>query len=161
VRVVGGATEGDATWDLVGVPYVLSGTTFVSGAGSAVLTVGAGAELRFESGAEMRVQDNGALELLGESGAEILVTSSRASPSPGDWDQIRFFGSSIGARNLLRFARIEYGGGSAFGQVEVGAGGALTIQSVVFANAGMGCDVDLATTGMLTDDGSSTFIACP
>lgn len=161
ISVTTGDLERDATWGLTDIPYVLTGDVTLTGAGSAVLTVSPGVEVRIAAGHQILVEMNGALSLMGEPGQPVLVTSASLAPAPGDWNQIHVYRGSLGPRNVFRNARIEYGGGSIFGQLWIEGMAQVNLESVTFASSGAGCDAYLGSGAMLNADPASTYVTCP
>jgi hypothetical protein len=80
----------DATWDLAGSPYILTGDIDVTSPDDPVLTVEAGVEVRFNSNASLRIGNNtysenmGGLMVQGTEADPVLFTSNAATPAPGD-----------------------------------------------------------------------------
>lgn len=133
----------DALWLDHAVPYLVNaGFTVGTDAGSALLEVEAGSELRVADGMTFRVETNGGLRLSGVDGNPVIVTSAKPTPAPGDWAEIDIYDGSVGPENVFSYAEISYGGGSIYGQVWVQAGAEVTLDHVTFSGAGMGCDVD-------------------
>ncbi|MBL4689412.1 MAG: hypothetical protein JKY37_32785 [Nannocystaceae bacterium] len=144
----------DALWMTHEAPYVLlDHVTVETDVGSAALTIAAGAELRISEGGRMPVGDNGSLTMAGTQDERIRVTSAKASPSAGDWDEFRIESGSAGPSNLLSYVDIEYGGGGPRGQVWVQTGAEMTFEHVAFSESGSGCDVEA--------DGETTYTDTP
>jgi subtilisin family serine protease len=84
-----------------------------------VLTIEAGTVVRFDGDYSLSVA--GTLIADGTEGQPIRFMSNQASPTAGDWDQIKFLDSSVDATldsegnytggSILRYAIIEYGQG--------------------------------------------------
>ena len=95
--------------------YVIDGSINVYGtieSSPAVLTIGAGAELRFSSGSGLKMTSlsyPGVLLADGDLGAEITFTSNSESPAKGDWGGI-YFDTSTLDKSILDHCVIEYGG---------------------------------------------------
>ncbi|MFH0901377.1 MAG: carboxypeptidase regulatory-like domain-containing protein [Pseudomonadota bacterium] len=121
---VSGVLVGSQVWTTKGSPYVVTGNTLVEA--DNYLAVGPGVEVRFDGFFLIRV--DGRIVVVGADGAdgaEVLFTSNRASPAPGDWRTIKInptsppgrSGASASASagtyragNLLHRARLEYAG---------------------------------------------------
>ena len=73
------------------------------------LTVEAGAEVLFESGAGLHVY--GALRAVGTAAQPITFTTSSTTPAPGQWEGIFFEPESDDGRNLLEYVTVSYAGG--------------------------------------------------
>jgi len=85
----------------LGVPYIAERITVDN-----ALTVEAGAEFLFESGAKLRVSSDATLKAVGTAEQPILFSST--DQTPGFWDGVEFF-YSAGA-NELAHVIVEYGG---------------------------------------------------
>jgi hypothetical protein len=70
--------------------HVING--FVTVNDDVKLSIQAGAVVKFNSGAYMSVV--GTLKAVGTASNKIIFTSLNASPSPSDWDDIRFVGDA-------------------------------------------------------------------
>ena len=103
---ISGAINASETWN-AGVPYQILAPTRVRGS-STVLTINAGAEVRFADGASLAVENGGAIDAAGTIENPVVFTSAAATKAPGDW---AFIGGDNG-RISLRCATVEYGGGS-------------------------------------------------
>ena len=103
---ISGAINASEIWN-AGVPYQILAPTRVRGS-STVLTINAGAEVRFAEGASLAVENGGAIDAAGTPDNPVLFTSAAATKSAGDWE---FIGGDNG-RISLRCATVEYGGGS-------------------------------------------------
>jgi hypothetical protein len=84
----------------------------VSGLGGPVLTIAPSVTIELQSGVEFYcgVDNPGAIVADGSRG-QIVFTSARASPSPGDWLDLGFYDKSS-AQCTLSYCKIEYGGGN-------------------------------------------------
>ncbi len=105
----------DALWPARAEPYVVAGLLIVDDIGRPSLTLADGAELQFNqhSGLEIR---RGTFDI--ESGAAgVLLTSSRPSPSPGDWRSLHLGDASEVGPSLLEGLTIEYAGGNSSGSL--------------------------------------------
>ena len=132
IVVRGGTLTRDALWANHHVPYVLQGTlTLETITGSAHLTVEAGTEIRVANGRDIIVRDNGGLTMIGNVEEPILVTSSKAAPGRGDWDEIEIHNSSSGGFNVFDHVIIEHGGGAGYGAVWVEGEAQLTMTNSI------------------------------
>ena len=149
----------DATWLAHDAPYVVLDRFYVeTNAGAASLNVQAGAVLRMSDGAGLTVGENGSLDLAGTQADHVVVTSAKAAPAPGDWNEIRFENASVGPNNQLSYVDIEYGGGSYYGQVWLQNGAQASFDHVTFVGAGGGCDVMADGAPAYA---STTVVECP
>ena len=98
---VSGTIAVDSTWDLTGSPYIVEGTIIVED----------GATLSIDSGVVVRFQSNLGMELRGALNAyKCTFTSDEASPSRGDWNEIRIGNASDPGSAVFTGCIIEYGG---------------------------------------------------
>jgi hypothetical protein len=74
-----------------------------------LLTIEAGAKLRFEKEARLEVA-SGALSAIGTADKPIVFESAAATPAPGDWVGIVIRGTPD-PRNAIKFAKISHAGG--------------------------------------------------
>jgi hypothetical protein len=105
------------------------------------LTVEAGTEVRFDSGKSLQVF--GELVARGTSSSGITFTSAQESKAAGDWGQIVFYDSSVGAvfdgngdyasGSIFEYCTVEYGSG-----IEVKTGNTFINQSTIRYNSGTG-----------------------
>ncbi len=143
------------TWPNLGIPYVISGDTRVSGAGTPVLTLPAGTELRFASGQFILIGDGeaGALVVQGTAAAPVKFTADAATPSPGHWRALNF-NLYVSGATRIDYAIFEFGGGFGDGLVVVRKelGGFIT-NSVFRSSSACGVWADFAVTTDFTAAG--------
>jgi|GEM_PF-755110 len=161
IIIRGGTVSQDATWNDLGVRYLVANDFDVNRtAGTATLTVNAGATIALDQGRSIAVRSNGRLNLAGTSSDRVTITSSKASPAPGDWREIDIYSTG----NTWTYADISYGcpAASPYGQVWLGSAAALTTNNVVFANSGSatGCDVYRSSGATFTPT-ATTATTCP
>ncbi len=152
IYVDGGVLTTDAGWATHDAPYLIEENVRLDApAGSAVLTVDAGAQLLLGPGVQIRVEDHAALALAGTEQARIRLASSKATPAAGDWDYILFDGASAGPQNVWTHVDVAHGagGGPQFAQVWVSTGGTLSVDDVTFAESATGCDIRLGPAATL------------
>ncbi|MDF2715878.1 MAG: copper amine oxidase N-terminal protein [Paenibacillus sp.] len=101
------------TWSLCGSPHFVKGDFRVEGKESPVLTIEAGAVVRFENGASISVgeQAPGGLVIAGTADKPAVLTADSAEPKPGFWQGIRFYELALRGNASIEGARIEYAGG--------------------------------------------------
>ncbi len=119
-RHEGGICE-DTTWYLADSPHIVEGPVFVRGFNDPTLTIEAGCEVKFDSGATLIIgtkRVDGGLIADGSGGA-ITFTSNEAVPSPGDWDGIVFGPKTLNTGKLDNVT-VEYAGGSTGASIYVG-----------------------------------------
>jgi hypothetical protein len=112
----------NATMKTLGVPYVMSGELRVGTSQPndplAVLTIEAGAELRFPKGGALSIEHaqgafpaTGALVVKGSASQPVVMRSAEASPSAGDWRGL-WFGGIASSANRIEHLRVEHAGAS-------------------------------------------------
>jgi len=84
--------------------------------GLATVTIEPGVTMRFEAGAEFRIEAaggvlpaRGALIAVGTAAKKITFTSAAAAPAAGDWYGLRF-GGTVNATTKLDYVRVEFAG---------------------------------------------------
>jgi hypothetical protein len=93
------------TWFDHGVPYVMWAD--MNQVDANTLTLNPGVELRFNTGARLRVY--GTLIADGEEANPIVFTSNSDTPAPADWERLLFEGADAGT--ILDHCQINYAGG--------------------------------------------------
>ena len=129
---ISGAINASETWN-AGVPYQILAPTRVRGS-STVLTISAGAEVRFAEGASLSVENSATVKALGERDNPVLFTSAAETKAAGDWGYV---GGSNG-RVDLRYCTVEYGGGNPDTGAVHGNGAYITLDGTTVQNAGNG-----------------------
>lgn len=112
VRVEGGDVSATQTWPNLGIPYHVAGRVHVYGSASPTLTIPAGTELRFASGAGFDISyasTPGTLKVDGTAADPVVMTTSSGTPQPGAWAGIRF-GSSATLDSYVKHAEMAYCG---------------------------------------------------
>ncbi len=86
IMVLADTVTDDATWRLLGVPYLFDGDVHVQGSGQPEIVVEDGVEAYFENNVDLFVawSSYGSIDIQGSS-TGVLFTSSESSPSQGDW----------------------------------------------------------------------------
>ena len=119
----GDLTGSNDTWANLSIPYYLPGLVRVFGTTSVTtkLTVSAGANLRFNIGAQLKIGNEtnpalkSALYAVGTSSSIIKFTSNKATPAAGDWGGIQLLGGVDNAATSIQYATVEYAGSSGWG----------------------------------------------
>jgi len=97
----------NTTWTAIDSPYEVQNTITVQD--GVTLTIEPGVTVQMSSGASLYVE--GGLVADGESGNEILFTSSSGTPAAGDWGSIEFRNNSD-AGSVFDYVTVEYGAGT-------------------------------------------------
>jgi len=115
---VSGVISTDTVWTLSGSPYIVTGSVLVSS--GVTLTIEPGVTVRFDSNTGIQV--DGELIARGTDTDNIVFTSNRVVPAPGDWGYIFFTDTSADATydangdytggSILEYCVIEYAGGA-------------------------------------------------
>lgn len=113
-----GVIAANRTWPATGIPYLVSDLIDVRDATSPVLTIAAGATVRFNAGAELSCNRSGkgAIRATGTAAAPVVFTSNTAS-TPGAWLGLRFGSAASGPQSSLTHATIEHAGSSSRGGI--------------------------------------------
>jgi len=131
IEIYGGHIDSDTTWAKNDMPYIATGSVAVygnsTGTTTGVLNIEPGVEIRFDSGAYLSVvySSYGATAYKGVLNAQgtdielIKFTSNASTPAPGDWDGIRFMGSTQDAMTIIEHCIVEYAGNGVSGSVYV------------------------------------------
>ena len=109
-----GNITSNVTWHVTDSPHIVTGTIEV--ANGATLTISPGCLVKFDAGQGLNIGRLGAgsLNATGTSGNPITFTSNAATPSPGDWQGIVFFGGTVNASTILDYCTVEYGGNGSY-----------------------------------------------
>ncbi len=102
---VSGIISTNTTWTVANSPYIITGNVLVNP--NINLTIHPGVNIKFDSKKYLRI--DGTIYAVGTASQMIIFTSNQVSPKPGDWGGIRFEESS--EKSLLKYCKIEYGGG--------------------------------------------------
>lgn len=104
----------DETWAAADNPHVIRGTVHVRGTATPVLTVEAGAIVRFETEGELWIgsSSGGVLTVAGTAASPVTFTASTSSPVAGHWQAIHLADGAGGSS--IAHATIEYCGASGF-----------------------------------------------
>lgn len=113
-------------WKVTDVPYLLDRLLV-----AAPLSVPAGAELRFSSGALLDVSFQGSLSAIGTSSAPILFTA--VDNTPGFWQGLEF-DQSNSSNNRLEHVIVEYAGGPDARDAGVVTRGSVNVPSRIAMN---------------------------
>ena len=94
ILVKGNTVQESVTWHKQSVPYYVLQNVNVGSASGAVLTLEPGVEIRMGGNAKLTFGYGsyplGSLRAEGTSSEHIVITSAADTPSPGDWDYIRW-----------------------------------------------------------------------
>ncbi|TMV47301.1 copper amine oxidase N-terminal domain-containing protein [Paenibacillus mesophilus] len=116
----GAIKPGGETWGVCGSPHFVKGDFIVAGKDSPVLTIEAGAVVRFENGASISVGTTapGGFVIEGKENNPATLTADTAGAQPGFWQGVRYYEQTVKGKAYMEHARIEYAGGP-FGAVAV------------------------------------------
>ncbi len=124
---ISGNINTSQTWTLAGSPYIISGNVTVDGPSHPVITIQAGVQVRFNSGASIRLgnanytTDRGGIIANGTAASPVLFTANTASPSPGFWNYI-YTHTYTSTANSFNYVVFEYGGSGGTGMITVNGG---------------------------------------
>ena len=142
------------TWKSFGLPYVLmDGWVHVRGAGSPVLTIEPGVEVRLAGGHGLSIGDGstpGGLVAVGTAEQPIRFTSHAASVTTGHWGRVGFSAATV-AGSRIENAVVEGGGYHWDGAVVVYGGTPAFWSMTLRKNRG---------SGLRVDGGSPTIFGC-
>ena len=123
LEITGGTVSKDSTWTDLFTYHILE-TIDINGTEGADnitrLTIDPGVELRFNSGASLKVAYNGtagALLAQGTAASPIIFTANSDSPSPGYWSGIYIYDAADDANCIISHSIVEYGGHSNYGAI--------------------------------------------
>ncbi|MDQ6422456.1 copper amine oxidase N-terminal domain-containing protein [Paenibacillus sp. LHD-117] len=128
------------TWTACGSPHFVKGDFLVEGLESPVLTIEAGAVVRFEKDASLVVgnEEPGGLIINGSTSKPVVLTADSSGPNAGFWKGIRFGEAAVRDKASITGARIEYAGEEDKGALYLGAAGLqlnMTVKDSEFKNS--------------------------
>ena len=108
---------GSAVWNAgsdfgrmgAGAPYILESDVYVDAGGT--LSVGPGVTVQIPGGCG--VYAYGTLNAQGTAESHVTFTSTSASPGPGSWEEIGFYGAGASA-SVMTYCDVTYGGSGAY-----------------------------------------------
>lgn len=116
VELVSGAINEDTTWTSDRIYQITNNTLVLE---DVKLTIEPGTIVKFDEGKMLQI--SGELIADGEPDQEIIFTSSKENPTPGDWNIIKFSTESIDAivdenyeyisGSIFRYVNVKYGRG--------------------------------------------------
>lgn len=100
------------TWKAADNPHLVQADIAVNGTGSPILTIEAGVEVRFASGAGLSIgcSDAGAIKVMGTATAPVQFVANTASPTKGFWRQLLIYNKA--AASELHYLTLSYCGGN-------------------------------------------------
>jgi len=111
---VSGTISTDTTWTIDQSPYIVTSSVYVqhSSTGTALLTIEAGVEVRFEQTASLYIgwDRRGALYAKGTEDKPIIFTGNTSHVYEGSWGGIHFTSRTITQLTHMENCHIEYGG---------------------------------------------------
>ena len=109
IHIPAGDITGDITWKGQNT-YVLDGYVFLI---SGTLTIEAGATIKGENGSALTITKDAKLNAVGTAEKPIVFTSSKATPTPGDWGGVVLLGKApinvVGGTNKIEGFPDSYG----------------------------------------------------
>jgi hypothetical protein len=138
ILIASETVDHDAVWLPHDAPYIAeNGFSAGNTAGSANLVLRAGTVLKLGPGASISIRENAGLALAGTAAAPVKLTSSKRTPSAGDWTEIDIYSASADAHNRFEHAILEYGGSNtSYGTVWLDRGAGLSMSSSEVTHSG-------------------------
>jgi len=111
------------TWGVCGSPHIITGDFLVAGPSGPVLTIEAGAVVRFEIDGALRVGEHGpgGLIVRGTAQQPVLFSAESGNNTPGFWRGIYFGAKTMPRKSSIEHAKIEYGGSAYEGAIAIHA----------------------------------------
>ena len=128
---VSGPITQNATWNLAGSPYIVTGDVTVNS--TVTLTIDAGVEVKFNGNYSLIV--NGTLNSLGTAAQRVKFTSNQTTPARGDWNRIQINNGS----STLNYLEVEYSNEGIYLAQNVTG---VTIQNGIFTNNNNGVHIE-------------------
>jgi len=100
---VGGLISGNVTWKIENSPYIITSDIMVNN--NATLTIQPGVVIRFDGNYSLIV--SGSLHAVGNGTSQVTFTSNKPQPSSGDWNTLKFLGTSNNSF-VLKYSIIQY-----------------------------------------------------
>lgn len=151
IALLSGRVSADATWQALGVPYLVQYDLDITGNPSPELVLEDGVELEVVRGAEIYVgitnsQVGGNLSIEG-TGTGVSITSADSSPAAGDWVGLR-----VGSKGDLdaEGLTLSHGGSSGEGCLTIESGGEAWVDSSDISD----CDAD----GILSEQYGTLYL---
>jgi len=147
IQIGDGTTAETGIWQNPGVPVHAADLYF-----NAPVTINAGFTLLLEHAGSIDVSDGGSLRTMGSDLEHVTISSAKAAPAAGDWNEIDIYDSASND-NEFHYTDIIYGGGSgSYGALWVDDGMTVVLDHVVFRD-NEECDI--------SGDGTVTATASP
>ena len=155
------------TWTVSGSPYIVTAAIKVRGANhgqTAGLTIQAGVEVRFRSGARITVGDSsgsavyyGWVKAIGTTDTPIVFTSDEETPAAGNWTGVVFTNHNVDSESNLQYCRFEYGGASTSSLVRLESANATIKNNIFQHSSAWGIYADGSSTSSTIHD--NTFLS--
>jgi hypothetical protein len=150
------------TWTRCGSPHFVRGDFFVEGLNNPVLTIEAGATVRFEKDASLIIGDEqpGGLLIQGTADQPVVLTADTSGPVEGFWKGIRFGEATIRDKARIEGAHIEYAGGLT-GAIFMVSGGPLlqvTVKDTEIRNS-LYSGIEMVHNSRLSDESGNITIS--
>jgi hypothetical protein len=94
------------TWDPAGNPHIVAANLTIG----SYLTIKPGVQVKVDPGFYVKVGAAGGILARGTADNGITITSSSATPAPGDWHGLEIGAGDNGDSIVLEYCTIEYGG---------------------------------------------------
>jgi nitrous oxidase accessory protein NosD len=136
---ISGSISTSQTWTLAGSPYIVTGNVAIHGNPTPIVTIEAGVQVKFNSGAGILLGDwnfsdqMGGMIANGTEAAPVLLTANSASPTPGFWNYI-FIEPYTSPSTSFSHTIFEYGGSGGTGMFTV-YGGSPSFSNCTFRNS--------------------------
>lgn len=135
VEVFGGTVASAQTWPRTDAPLVFTSNAYIDDA----ITVEMGADLQFDQGVRLVVENAGSLHAVGADTA--IITFRGRQDSPGYWDGIEV--ATVSLDNELTYTEVANGGDGGYANVYVQSSGRIMITHSLFRDGGThGIDVE-------------------
>jgi hypothetical protein len=139
VNIETGYVETTATLRAINAPYSVDYDIRVEGSTNPVLTVEAGITMKFNgaTGLQIGYSKGGGIKAIGTAEKRIVFTSN-GDQTPGYWDGLHFWDSTLDSNTELKYVTVEYGGGTDGANIYVDGAAPVISETTVTKSAGYG-----------------------
>ncbi len=145
---VSGIINTNTTWNSTGSPYIVTDHILVEQ--NVNFTIEPDVEVKFDTDKYLRI--DGTLHAVGTEALMTNFTSNDSSPAPGDWGGLRFASTSVDS--VLKYCKIEYGGGNYGGGINNEANDLIISNCRIENNTAPGQGGGIFNYGLITLDNS-------